>query len=895
MVIRKVLALRGPNLWARFPVLEAWVDLGPYRDSPSAALPGFADRLMAWLPTMVEHRCGLGDRGGFFERLRAGTYLGPILEHVTLELQSLAGAEVGFGKARETGEEGVYKVVIEYEEEAVGRAALAAAHRLIDEAIGDRPFDVPAEVEALRRLNYGVRLGPSTGAIVVAAQARGIPTRRLNVESLVMLGHGARRRLILASETDATTAIGEWIARDKELTRALLAPVGVPVPEGRPVEDAEDAWAAAESIGPPVVVKPQYGNQGRGVATDLRTREQVLAAYAAARQESDYVVVERFAPGDDYRILVVGGAVVAASRREPAHVVGDGRTSVAGLVAEINKDPRRDGHSTALSKINLDAIALAVLAEQGYTPESVPPTGARVLCRRNANLSTGGTAADVTDEVHPEVAARAVEAARVVGLDVAGIDVVAGSIARPLEEQRGAIVEVNAGPGLRMHLEPSVGTPRPVGEAIVALMFGEGQGGRIPIAGVTGVNGKTTVTRLIAHLLRGAGRVVGMTCTDGIEVAGRRIEAGDCSGPKSARAILMNPMVEAAVLEVARGGILREGLGFDACDVAVVTNIGEGDHLGLGDIQTLETLAEVKRVLVESVAPGGAAVLNAADPLVAAMAGHCPGWVVYFARDPDHEVLDRHRAGGGRAVCVRDGGIVLAEAGHETPLIPLGDVPLTHGGRVGFQVENALAATAAARALGLDADAIRAGPASFAGGAHQAPGRFNVLETGGPTVIVDYGHNPSAVAALVEAVGHFPHRRRAIAFTGTGDRRDADLVRQGELIGAAFDRVVLYEDRSTRGRAPGEIVALLRRGIGPASRAAEIIEARGGERGAIAAVLDGAGPGDLVVIQADESAEASLRLVREYLASRPDGAVAGGPPHPDSIRQPAPTSPGVFR
>ena len=632
MEFRKVLALRGPNVWANFPVLEAWVDLGEL-DKPSTDFPGFNERLMSWMPSMIEHRCSIGQRGGFFQRLRTGTYPGHILEHVTLELQTLAGTEVGFGKARETSEQGVYKVVIEYIEETVGRECLAVARELFLAAIHDRPFNVGKEIERLRELAQQVCLGPSTRAIVQAAEARNIPYRRLNTESLVLFGHGRKQRRIQAAETDRTSAIAEAIAQDKEMTRMLFRAVGVPTPYGRPVKDADDAWATACEIGVPVVVKPQDGNQGRGVATNLTTREQIVAAYEAARKEGESVLVEKFAPGHDYRLLVVGDRVVAAARREPAQVLGDGIHTVAQLVELVNADPRRgEHHATVLSKIKLDAIALAVLADQGFTPDSVPPAGATVLIRRNANLSTGGTAIDVTERVHPAVAACAVDAAKIVGLDVAGVDVVAQDISRPLNEQGGVIVEVNAAPGLRMHLEPSVGISRPVGEAIVDMLFPAGENGRIPIVAVTGVNGKTTTTRFIAHILRGTGKCVGMTCTDGIFVNDRRIDSGDCSGPQSARSVLMNPSVEMAVFETARGGMLREGLAFDYCDVAVVTNIGEGDHLGLSDINTPEELAKVKRCIVEAVAPTGHAVLNANDPLVVEMAAHCPGEVDFLRR-----------------------------------------------------------------------------------------------------------------------------------------------------------------------------------------------------------------------------------------------------------------------
>jgi cyanophycin synthetase len=658
------------------------------------------------------------------------------------------------------------------------------------------------------------------------------------------------------------------IAQDKQLTRSLLSAVGVPVPEGRPVSDAEDAWKAAQEIGLPVVVKPQYGNHGRGVATNLSTREQVVRAYDAAREEGSSVLVESYIPGDDYRLLVIGDRLVAAALREPAHVIGDGRSTITQLVAEVNRDPRRsDGHATALSFIKLDAIALAVLAEQGFTPDSVPPTSQRVLIRRNGNLSTGGTATDVTDRVHPETAARAVEAARTVGLDIAGIDVVVVDISRALEEQRGAVVEINAGPGLRMHLEPSAGQPRPVGEAIVSMLFPEGQTGRIPLIAVTGVNGKTTTVRLLAHLLRRPEGGVALTCTDGIYLDGRRIRGNDCSGPRSARAVLLNPNVRIAVLETARGGILRQGFGFDLCDVAIVTNIGAGDHLEAHGIETVEDLARVKRTLVENVAPSGTAVLNAADPLVAAMANHCPGRVIFFARNAEHPVLSALRGRGESAAFVRGEHIVLAEGQREEVLTELKQVPLTYDGRIGFQVENVLAACAAARSLNVPLDAIRAGLASFRGDAEQAPGRFNVFGHGEATVIVDYAHNPSALSAMVESLQAFPHVRRCLVFSPSLDRRDTDVLAMGRTIGDVFDRVVLYHGENG-------LMGLLRRGIDAGKRHPETREISN-EYAAIEAAFDDLQPGDLLVIGVD-AIDQALAFVQSRLRLRsaplPQGA-----------------------
>jgi cyanophycin synthetase len=825
MELLRIWTLRGPNRWARVPVLEVEIDLGEH----SQANP---DKL-----------CDLA-----------------------LDLQRQCGSDVQFRQVIPMAGAGRHRVVFEFEEEALAHAALTLAFDLWRALARGESLDALSRLAELRELAHDVCLGPSTTAIVRAARARNIPMRRLGSGSLVVLGQASRQRRVCTAETDRTSAIAETIAQDKDLTRQLLRGVGVPVPYGRPVSDVEDAWHAAEDLGLPVVLKPRYGNHGRGVATNLSTRQQIEHAYAAALEESSNIMVEQHIQGDDYRLLVIGGKLVAAALREPAHVIGNGTSPIRQLVDEVNKDPRRsDGHATSLSFIKLDAVGLGVLGEQGFTPESIPSAGQRVLIRRNGNLSTGGTATDVTDRVHPEVAARAVDAARMVGLDIAGVDLVATDVGLTMEEQRAAIVEVNAGPGLRMHLEPSAGTPRPVGEVILDMLFPDGGNGRIPTVAVTGVNGKTTTTRLIAHLFKQAGKVVGMTCTDGIYIDGLRIEKNNCSGPRSARAVLLNPRVEAAVLETARGGILREGLGFDCCDVAVVTNIGQGDHLGLDGVDTVEDLARVKRIVVEAVGLTGTAVLNAADPLVAAMAPHCPGKVAWFARDASPGVLADHRRSGGRAVFVREESIVLAAGTQEEVLLALEAIPLTHGGKVHFQVENVLAATAAAWSLGLPLDVIRAGLASFLGDARQAPGRFNVLEANGATVIVDYAHNTSALVALVEALDQLPHRRRSIVFKGCS-RGDADHVGMGEIVSSHFDRVILCTERENGSTVLGKYEALLRRGLAVGKRLKETVEAFD-ERSAIETALRDLKPGELIVFGV-EAIDEALALVEARLRAR---------------------------
>ncbi|GAB3460499.1 cyanophycin synthetase [Massilia terrae] len=851
MEVSRVRALRGPNLWSHHTSVEAIVKITPDEES-IATLPGFETRLRTRFP-QISQLAPMGHD--------ETVPMAQVLEIVALDLQAQAGCPVTFSRTTATIEPGVYQVVVEYTEEDVGRLALELAEQLIAAARDDAPFDLAAALARLREVDEDVRLGPSTGSIVAAAVARGIPFRRLTEGSLVMFGWGSRQRRIQAAEMDCTGAIAESIAQDKELTKKLLDAAGVPVPLGRTVSDPDDAWAAAQEIGLPVVIKPKDGNQGKGVTVNVTTREQLTAGFQTASEFRDDVMVERYLPGHDFRLLVVGDKLVAAARRDPPSVVGDGEHTVRELVDIVNRDPRRgDGHATSLTKIRFDDIALASLAKQGYGADSVPPKGQRVRLRNNANLSTGGAATDVTDDVHPEVAARAIAAATMVGLDICGVDLVCDSVLKPIEEQGGGIVEVNAAPGLRMHISPSFGKGRAVGDAIVSAMFKDGDDGRIPVIAVTGTNGKTTTVRLIAHLTTAAGLRTGMTNTDGVYIEGRRIDSGDCSGPRSARNVLLHPDVDAAVFETARGGMLREGLAFDRCQVAVVTNIGAGDHLGLNYITTLEDLKVLKRVIVMNVAPSGMAVLNAADPMVASMAEKTKGDVTFFAQDGTHPLMSMHRAKGKRVVFVEDGMLVAAQ-GKNVTRIPLAEVPITRGGTIGFQVENVMAAVAAAWAVDLPWDAIRVGLATFRSETSNAPGRFNVFDYRGATVIADYGHNPDAMQALVGAVEGMPAKRRMVLISGAGDRRDEDIRQQTRILGAAFDEVLLYQDQCQRGRADGEVVALLREGLQGATRTSHVEEING-EFVAIDRALSRLSKGDLALILIDQVDEALAHIAQ---------------------------------
>lgn len=856
MDISRIRALRGPNLWSRHTSIQALVQCHD-DECAFSRMPGFEARIRARFPLIGPMR-----PVGFTGELS----IAHALQYAALNLQAQAGCPVTFSRSAPTTDPGLYQVVVEYTEEAVGRLAFDLAGKLCIAARDDQPFDLDAALKALRDLDEDERLGPSTGSIVKAAIDRDIPYRRLTRGSLVQFGWGSKQRRIQAAEIDSTSAIGESIAQDKELTKQLLRCAGVPVPIGKVADNVEDGWRAALEIGLPVVTKPFDGNQGRGVTVNIVSRDHFEIVFAVAQNYSRKVIVEKFIEGHDYRVLVVGDKLVAAARREPPHVIGDGVHTVRELIDIVNSDPRRgEGHGTSLTKIRIDNIVHSRLAVQGYAIDSVLPKGARAVLRNNANLSTGGTATDVTDDVHPETAARCIQAAQMVGIDIAGVDVVCQNIGLPLEEQSAGVVEINAAPGLRMHLDPSFGKGRDVGKAVIETMFGTGENGRIPVVAVSGTNGKTTTVRLIAHLIGRTGKRMGMTTTDGVYVEGRLIDTGDCSGPKSARNVLLHPEVDAAVFETARGGILREGLGFDRCDVAVVTNLGVGDHLGLNYITTTEELAVVKRVIVQNTGPNGTAVLNAADPNVAKMAAACPGKIIFFAADAHLPTMLTQRAQG-RRVVFRDGNALVAAEGTFEERIDLAGIPLTRNGTIGFQVENAMASLAAAWALGIDWNTIRIGLASFVNDAATTPGRFNVFDYRGATLIADYGHNPDAIQALVQAVEAMPARQRWVVISAAGDRRDEDIRKQTEILGAAFDGVILYQDACQRGRADGEVLGLLQQGLANATRTQQIEEIRG-EFLAIDAGLAKLQTGDLCLILVDQ-VEAALAHIAKRVAEK---------------------------
>ncbi|MGI8830279.1 MAG: cyanophycin synthetase [Candidatus Limnocylindria bacterium] len=890
---------RGPNYWNYDPAIKLVVDLGVLEHFPSNTIPGFVIALLEMLPGVGQHTCGTGVLGGFERRLNDGTWVGHVAEHIALQLQREAGNEVGRGKTRGTGEPGRYHVVYSYAEESVGLAAGKLAVRLVNHLVkAEDGFDFGAELERLIMLSERAAFGPSTQAILDEAALRDIPFIRLNEQSLVQLGHGIHQRRIRATMTSGTGSLGVDIASDKKLTNRLLAATGVPVPRSEVVRDADAAVAAANRIGLPVAIKPLDGNHGRGVMLNLADETAVRDGYAAARSQSRQggVVVESHLIGNDYRCLVIDGVLRAVAQRVPAHVEGDGKHTITDLVEATNADPRRGfGHEKVLTRIKIDDESIAYAREQGFELSDVPPRRHRVYLKRTGNMSTGGISIDRTDEAHPDNVEIAELAARVVGLDIAGIDLVCPDVSLPVRETGGGIVEVNAAPGFRMHTNPTEGESQYVAKPVMDMLFPTGAPSRIPIVAITGSNGKTTTARMVAHIMKGMGRKVGLTSTDGIYVDGRIVRRADASGPKSASMVLQNPTVDLAVFEVARGGILREGLGYQRNDVGVVLNV-TGDHLGLGGIHSIRQLAEVKRVVVEAVPRDGVSVLNADDPLVVAMARHSSGSVIYFSMDAENERIKFQASRGRRAVTLESGRngdmIVLRQGRKSMNLVWTHLIPATFEGRARMNVQNALAATAAAWAAGAHLHDIRQGLRTFMTSYFMAPGRLNMFELDGYRVVVDYAHNPPAMEALGGFVDRLteasaggagaPVAGRRISVLGTaGDRRDEDIVALGKVAARYFDEIIIREDANNRGRPSGGTAALIAEGIEAAgeTRRTTSVSTILDELEATRSALDIARDGDVVVVCVDHANQVWKELQRRQHghASETDGlrAVVG--------------------
>jgi cyanophycin synthetase len=858
----------GPHLFSAFPMVRLMVDLGELEEHPTNRLAGFSDALIAVLPGVNVHHCSRGHPGGFLERLDEGTWMGHVVEHVALELQKLAGMPVNRGKTRAVhGRRGVYNVLYAYQDPEVGLAAGCVALQLVSSLLPPehRPLELgplagraPAQAgepipgfSALAKLANRRRLGPTTQSLVDAARRRGIPVHRIDGGSLLRLGWGSRQRMLGASITSATSHLAVQLAGDKQRTRTALQAAGVPVPRGSVVRSPDEAVGAATRLGVPVVTKPLNGNHGRGVSVGLIGEDAVRQGFEEATRHSPRVIVEQQLIGRDYRGLVVGGHLVAIAERVPARVVGDGSRTVAELVEAVNADPRRGvGHGNFLTRILLDETVDRLLAAQGLARDAIPPSGTKVWLRETANLSSGGEAIDRTDDAHPDTVALLERAAGTIGLDVAGIDLITPDISRPIREMGGGVVEVNAAPGFRMHLAPSGGEPRDVGGAVIDMLYPKGSRARIPVVAITGTNGKSTTVRMLAHILQRSGRRTGMTTTSGVYLDGRLVKKGDASGPRSARMLLNDPTVDAAVLETARGGILREGLGMDRVDVGIVLNV-TADHLGLAGIDTLEQLAQVKSVVVRSVARRGLSVLNADDPITVRLRDVARGRAGYFTMRPLTERLRSCLAEGGLVAAKEDDGtLVVLDGDTRIPLLHASEIPATLDGAAGFNIQNALAAAAAAFVLGVAPGSIAASLREFSGSFEQNPGRLNVTDAPGFTTIVDYAHNPAAIAALGEALeGLRTEHDRLIGVVSTpGDRRDVDIREVGRLAAGIFDVLVFRELPDGRGRRPGDVVRLLRGGAAAGGATDERIHVVLDELAAMQYALEMAGPFDLVVL-----------------------------------------------
>ena len=870
-------ALRGANYYSYRPVVVLDVDLGEYDEVFTDALPGFTDALLELLPSLEEHRCSEHERGGLVKRMREGTLLGHVIEHLALELQYIAGMEVGFGKTIDTDAPGIYQVIYSYWVEEAGIAAGERAIDIVNALLEGRAADVDLEAVIVELEDIGADhyLGPSTAAIVEEAERRGITVLRLDDYNLVQLGEGKYQRRIEASITSRTSMIGVETAGNKRLTKHMLEDAGIPVPKGTVVRRPESAVEDAEWLGYPVVVKPHDGHHGKGVTTGIANERDLREAFARAKEISDKVIVEKSYQGNDYRMLVVDGRLVAAAMREPAAVTGDGEHTIDELIAIENRNPRRGyGHEKVMTRLATSSVTEVLLERAGYTLGTVLPAGEVFRLELTANLSTGGSAVDVTDTVHKANRFMAERIASIVGLDIAGIDVIAPTLEQPVKKVGGAVIEVNAAPGLRMHLAPAEGRARNVARPIVDMLFPPGAPHDIGIIAGTGTTGKTTTVRLVAHIMEHAGYSVGMTTTDGIYVRGHLIAEGDMSGPYSAQVVLRDPLVDCAVLETARGGILRSGLGYKTADVGVVLNV-QPDHLGLQNIRDLDELAKVKAVVAETVREGGTTVLNADDPMCVAMLEHCRERVVFFALRATNPVVTDHVDRGNAAVVCEQGYIAVFEGDRLTPVARVEDVPLTLGGRAEFNVRNALAATAAAWAHGIDVDEIRRGLLSFLPSSQQTPGRLNMTSVAGVDYLLDYAHNPHAYRALIDLVRRMGERRRTIVFDVVGDRRDADIEEVCGIVAPLFDAAVLYEAEDLRGRRPGELMDLQEKYLTAAGFDPAAIRRAPVEEDAIRLAAEAARPGELVCYMTGR-VQAGIRLLTAFAEqAAADGGDAG--------------------
>jgi len=873
MKILKIQALRGPNLWSitRKKLIQMRLDLEELEEKPTNLIPGFRERIEALLPTMIEHRCSEEERGGFFSRIDRGTWMGHVIEHIALEIQTLAGMDVGFGRTRETKTPGVYNVVFNYIEEKVGMYAAEASVRIAEALIAGTEYDLNADIRKMREIREDVRLGPSTGSIVDEAVARDIPWIRLGTNSLIQLGYGVNQMRFQATITCKTSNIAVDIACNKEQTKRMLDAASIPVAKGSICVDEEDLEATIKSIGYPIVIKPLDGNHGKGASINVTNWEDAKEGLAYAKKYSRRVIVERFITGYDFRVLVIDNKVIAAAQRVPANIVGNGVDTIEKLIENTNKDPRRGyGHENVLTEIDVDRNTEELLEKRGYTLQSVPAKDEIVYLKSTANLSTGGTSIDVTDLMHPENIFMAERISRVIGLDVCGIDIMAPNLTEPLKENDGVILEVNAAPGFRMHLAPSEGLPRNVAAPVIDMLYPPGKPSRIPIIAVTGTNGKTTTTRLLAHIVKNNGYRVGFTTSDGIYVQNHLLEKGDTTGPISAEYILKDPTVEFAVLETARGGILRSGLGFSRCDIGVITNIQE-DHLGLNDIHDLKDLARVKSVVVESIKKEGWAVLNGEDENCLEIAKNLRCNVALFSMDENVPAIVEHCKKGGIAAIYENGFITIKKGDWKFRVERANPIPLTMNGKARFMIANVLAATLAAYLYGFKTEDIKLSLTTFLPGAAQTPGRMNIFEFAKFKVMIDFAHNPNGYRAIEDFMKNIEASRKIGIISGVGDRRDEDIRECARIAARMFDHIVIRQEKHLRGRTEQEIINLILEGI-EASNTATTYEVVTLETEAIRHAISLAQDGTFIVALSDVIDNA-IDIVQSYLDAEIENGV----------------------